>query len=44
VDGAISAFDEVYSLVSAARPGRPGWTERAIEDPSDDLLPWKAAK
>jgi hypothetical protein len=44
VDGAISAFDEIYSFVGAARPGPAAPIKLTTEDLSDDLLPWEAAE
>ena len=44
VDGAISAFDEIYSLVSAGRSVPTAPIKLTTEDPSKDLLPWKATE
>ena len=44
VDGAISAFHEIYSSAGAARPGPAAPITLTTGDPSGDLLPWKAAK
>lgn len=44
VDGAISAFDEIYSFVSADRPVPTAPIKLTTGDPSDDPLPWKAAE
>jgi len=44
VDGAISAFGEIYGLVGAALPRPTAPIRVTIEDPSGTLLPRKAAE
>jgi hypothetical protein len=44
VDGAISAFNEIYGLVGAARPRPAAPVKVTTEDPSGDRLPRKAAE
>ena len=44
MDGAISTFDEIYNFLSAGRPVPTAPVKLTTGDPSDDLLPWKAAE
>jgi len=44
VDGAISAFDEIYSRVGAALPRPTAAITLTTGDPSGDLLPWDAVE